>query len=210
MDNAGEGTQAPASARGDPALVLDAVVVGYEHAVVGPVSVQVHPGERVGVFGPNGAGKSTLLKAVLGHARVHSGRFRLDAKPVSYHPQAPTRLAQMPWTGRELLTLFDATLEGLPDALLPMLDRRVDLLSGGQYQLLGIWSVLAGPANLILLDEPTSYLDREISDAVAMALSGLSAGKAAMVVSHDEEFLAQTCTRTIEVTGLATEHAVRG
>jgi len=192
---------ASSRAPGDAALVLaaSALVVGHERPVSAPIDFRLHRGERLGVSGPNGAGKSTLLGAILGRARIHAGTLEVRAGPLASHPQAEIRLPQMPWTGRELLALLDASLAGAPPALAAVLDVRVDRLSGGQRQLLWVWAVLAGPGALLLLDEPSSALDGNAGDALARAVLALGTDKSALVVSHDRAFLERCCTRVLDL-----------
>lgn len=66
-------------------------------------------------------------------------------------------------------------------------------------ELLWVWAVLAGPGRLLLLDEPSSALDREAADALARAVLGLGEEKSAVVVSHDRGFLERCCTRVLDL-----------
>ena len=134
------------------ALEAQALMVGYDHVVAGPFEFTLKLGHRLGIFGPNGVGKSTLLRAVLGNATVHSGSLTVHARPIASQPQTLLQLRHMPWTSREQLQFLDARTEGAPSSLANIMDTRVDQLSGGQRQLLSVWSVLSGPARLVLLD----------------------------------------------------------
>ena len=182
-----------------PALDARALVVGYDRAVTGPFDFSVRYGQRVGLFGPNGVGKSTLLRAITGSATVHSGSLIVHARPVASQPQSLVQLGYMPWTCREQLKLLDARSQDAPSSLAEVIDTRVDRLSGGQRQLLSVWSVLSGPARLVLLDEPTIYLDPHATDTLREILQMLPANKAVVAVSHDRAFLEQTCNLLIEV-----------
>lgn len=183
-----------------PLLTAEAAVLGYERPVLGPLSFELHAGEILGLWGPNGAGKSTLLKAVAGSARVHRGRLALyPGLRIASQSQRPVRLAEMPLTGREFLAFAGGTQAATPERLRPWLDRRVDRLSGGQFQLLTIWACLAAGADLVLLDEPSNNLDSE-GVALLADLLGRSEGRGAvLLVSHEVPFLERVATRQLEV-----------
>lgn len=183
------------------AIVLEAaaVVAGYRAPVVGPLSFALAEGEVVGLWGPNGCGKSTLLRAVVGAARVFSGALvRPAGARVAFLDQHPVRLPEMPIRGRELLALVAAGQAPPPERLEPWLGRRVDRLSGGQFQLLSVWACLAGEANLVLLDEPTNNLDPNGEALLAEVLRGRPAGRAVLLVSHERGFLEQVSDRILE------------
>lgn len=187
-------------------LTAEEVVVGYDRPVLGPVSFRVGPREVVGIWGPNGAGKSTLLRAVAGTARVLGGR--LEREPglrLAYQAQQPPRPPEVPLTAGELLAYRGAAEAEPPGRLAEWLDRRVDKLSGGQFQLLTVWANLAGGAELVLLDEPSNNLDPDSMDLLAGLLGGLSgelgAGRppGVLLVSHERAFLEQLSHRVVEV-----------
>lgn len=103
----------------------------------------------------------------------------------------------MPLSGRELLALTDAAVDGLPPWLVGRLDDRIDRLSGGQRHYLTLWAVLQAPADLVLLDEPTNNLDAAGVDHLASALRGAGSGTGIVVVSHDHEFVEAVCDQVI-------------
>jgi ABC-type Mn2+/Zn2+ transport system ATPase subunit len=143
-----------------PLLDLDSVVAGYTAPVVGPVSLTVQRGEIVGLTGPNGSGKTTLVNAVIGTARVLKGRLqKTQGLRVNVQRQHPVRLTEMPFTGTDLLRLVRAGNRLVPDSIGPFVERRIDRLSGGQFQLLQVWACLSAAADLVILDEPTTNMD---------------------------------------------------
>jgi ABC-type Mn2+/Zn2+ transport system ATPase subunit len=118
-----------------PLLELDGIVAGYSAPVVGPVSLTVQRGEIVGLTGPNGSGKTTLVNAVLGNARVMAGQLRKAADlRVNVQRQHPVRLPEMPFTGTDMLRLVGAGTRPVPDSIQRFVERRIDRLSGGQFQ----------------------------------------------------------------------------
>ena len=96
-----------------------------------------------------------------------------------------------------MLRYLEADALAPPPRLAAKLDTRIDRLSGGEYQLLALWSCLAGDADLVLLDEPTNNLDPAHT---ALAAEEIAAGRdrrGTLIVSHDRGFLDQVCTRQV-------------
>jgi ATPase subunit of ABC transporter with duplicated ATPase domains len=182
-------------------LTVEALVAGYNAPVVGPVDLNVSAGEVVGFVGPNGSGKTTVLNAIVGVARVFSGRIlRQEGIRVAVQQQRPVRLSEMPLTGREYLTLTSAHRRPTPDALVPLLPVRLDRLSGGQYQLLHVWACLGSPAELILLDEPTNNMDTEAITALKeLLLESRERGVGVVVVSHVRDLIDAVSTRVVSI-----------
>ncbi len=183
-----------------PLLTVNDLEAGYDEPVVGPVSFSVNPGEVFGLVGPNGSGKSTLLKAIADHVRVFGGNIELRPKlRVAWMDQQPVRLPEMPFSGREYLRYAEADSEPPPSRLETWLDNRVDSLSGGQFQLLGCWTVLGSGAELLMLDEPTNNLDVESEQALVEILSRERRQRGVLLVSHDRAFMDQVCDRMLDV-----------
>ena len=178
-------------------LSCHGLVAGYEAPLVGPVDLAVARGEAVGLAGPNGAGKSTLLAGIAGTATVFAGEIRrAPGMRLVVQTQHLPPLKGLPLSGRDLLRLTGASPAGLPPWLVDRVDQRLDRLSGGQRQYLALWAVLAAPADVVILDEPTNNLDPQGADHLAEALcQQVSGGLGAIVVSHDGEFLARVCQR---------------
>ena len=181
-------------------ITLDQIEAGYAGPVAGPASFSVARGEIVGLGGPNGSGKSTLLRAITGAARIFSGHIERTAElRVSHHWQRPERPPELPLLGRELLALLAADRTTTPALIRPLLDRPLRTLSGGQFQLLQTWACLAAPVDLVLLDEPTNNLDGPAIAALSDLLRGLGPERAALIVSHEQEFLRGHCDRIVDL-----------
>jgi ABC-2 type transport system ATP-binding protein len=183
-----------------PLLVVSDLVAGYTEAVVGPVSFSLAPGDIVGLAGPNGSGKTTLFNAIIGSARIFAGR--VDRQPgarLSIQRQRPVRLREMPLTGRELLRLTGAFDRPLPPVLEPLMDVRIDRVSGGQFQLLQVWACLGAASELVLLDEPTNNMDPGAIAALTHLLIAATDGRGVLVISHDRSLLKDVCTQIVNV-----------
>jgi ABC-2 type transport system ATP-binding protein len=161
-----------------PALAVRGLEKRYGPQVaLAGVDLEVARGELVGLLGPNGAGKSTLVKTACGLVRATSGTVTVAGAPAGSPPARAAvgylaELFRFPgWASAdELLVLHQKLagsdggaaeraelleLVGLSDAR----ERRVETMSKGMQQRLGIAQALVGRPRLLLLDEPTSALD---------------------------------------------------
>jgi ATPase subunit of ABC transporter with duplicated ATPase domains len=184
----------------DPLIALTNVTAGYAAPVVGPVSLTVGPGEIVGLCGPNGSGKSTVLAAITRSARIFSGEIeRRPGLRVALQRQHHPRVAELPLVGRDMLKLAGAKTRPVPPILEPLQCGRLGVLSGGQVQLFFVWAAVGGPAELVILDEPTNNMDPGVVSALVSILGGLDSDRGALVVSHDHAFLEHVSTRMVEL-----------
>jgi ABC-2 type transport system ATP-binding protein len=144
---------------------------------LGGVDLDVGEGELVGLLGPNGAGKSTLVKIACGLIRASSGDARIWGAPAGSRParRALGYLAELfrfpGWMTADELLVLHQRLGGSTGgerertellelvALRDARARRVETMSKGMQQRLGIAQALVGTPRLLLLDEPTSALD---------------------------------------------------
>ena len=175
---------------------------GKVHALRG-VDLEVGEGELVGLLGPNGAGKSTLVKIAVGLVRPSGGRAEVaGARAGSHAARAKlgylAELFRFPgwYSADEVLALHQhlagseggaAERQRLLElvALADAADRRVDGMSKGMQQRLGIAQALVGSPRLLLLDEPTSALDPVGRRTVRLLLEGLREdGVSVLLNSH--------------------------
>jgi ATP-binding cassette subfamily F protein uup len=179
-----------------------------ERPIVSDFSIRVHRGDRIGLVGPNGAGKTTLLKLLTGQMEPDSGSVRIGTN---------LEIASLDQR-REDLDL-DMTLEAfltdergstlivngeqrhvtgyMKDFLFQPEQARTPIreLSGGERARLLLARLLARPANLIVLDEPTNDLDIETLDLLQELIAGFAG--TVLLVSHDRDFLDRTVTSVI-------------
>ncbi len=178
-----------------PILRAQSAHLGFDRPVLGPLSLELPVGARWALTGPNGIGKSLLLKAVTGQARVHGGQLqRAPTARVSLLAQDHPRRQPWPLSGYDWFRAMGATAPDSP-RVQALLERRLDRLSGGQWQLLRLAAALLSRSRqpsherLILLDEPANHLDAEVrSDAIDL-IAALPAGTTLVMTSHDDDFL---------------------
>ena len=188
---------------------------GRVHALRG-VDLEVGEGELVGLLGPNGAGKSTLVKIACGLVRGSAGRAEICGAPAG-SPRARAALGYLAelfrfpgwYSADELLALHQRLtasaggreerrelleLVGLADAR----DRRVEEMSKGMQQRLGIAQALVGSPRVLLLDEPTSALDPAGRRAVRRLLEELRRrGIGVLLNSHLLSEVELVCDRVV-------------
>ena len=170
-------------------------VVRQGDFVLGPVSVQVDAGERIGITGPNGAGKSTLLRLLLGRQEPDEGRASLGANvAIGEIDQAR---AEFTGPGR-LIDRFEARVPTWPTADVRTLlakfglradhvERTVDQLSPGERTRAGLALLQACGTNVLVLDEPTNHLDLAAIEQLEQALETYDG--ALLLVTHDRRML---------------------
>ncbi|WP_346620525.1 ABC transporter ATP-binding protein [Blastococcus montanus] len=218
-----ETTTPPAPVR----LAAERVRLAYDdHVVVDDLDLQLTEGSFTAIVGPNGCGKSTLLRALGRLLRPSSGQVLLDGRAIA---RTPTRevakvLGLLPQTpvAPEGLTVGDLVARGrhphqtwlrqwsrddetvVAEALswtdmTALADHPVDTLSGGQRQRAWISMALAQGTDLLLLDEPTTYLDLSHQIDVLDLVGRLHAerGRTVVLVLHDLNLAARYAQRLV-------------
>ncbi len=175
------------------AALEDAVAVRGEFSL-GPVTLDVIPGERLAVSGRNGSGKTTLLEMLLGEIALSEGR-RVVGPSTRIGVLAQRRTG---YAGEDtLLSTFRSRTglaEGPARTLLAKFGLGVDhvgracsTLSPGERTRVHLAELQFGRVNLLVLDEPTNHLDIEAVEQLEAALDGYDG--TLVVVSHDRRFL---------------------
>ncbi len=206
-----------ASQRGGTPLVEMrdmSVSFGGVHAVK-DVSIDLYPGEILGLVGGNGAGKSTLVKTLSGAQKADSGEIYIDGEPVSinsprdaknlgietiYQTLALAENQDAPsnmFLGRELMTrwgtLDDSSMEDAARKVMGRLNPKfqnfkvpVESLSGGQRQSVAIAKAVYFNARILIMDEPTAALGPAETDQVRQLMRQLKEeGIGIIMISHD-------------------------
>lgn len=195
-----------------------------ETRVLKGVGCKVRQGEMYGIIGPNGSGKSTLLKIISGVEQADTGTVEVDGRSIRSYPRRKLarfmavleqdaippvgftvreivemgRYPHQDWLGREPKDpeeLLQGIMERL--GLGALAERTVDLLSGGERQRAALGKAMAQEPRLLLLDEPTTYLDigyqLQMMDYVRKW--NRECGLTVVAVLHDLNLAAQYCDR---------------
>jgi iron complex transport system ATP-binding protein len=197
------------------ALAFENVTLSYARnaaPVVRDVTVRAAPGRITAIVGPNGSGKSSLVRGVLGLMPESSGKIlagdldtlravpRDISKQVAVMPQRES--LTFPMVVRDYIALGRAPFQGIWDALsvrdldiisaamaradvVAFADRRTDELSGGEWQRVRLARALAQNTPILLLDEPTTFLDiaHEMATFETLAREA-QLGRTVVLVSH--------------------------
>lgn len=186
-------------------LNLHNLSAGYEgRAIVSGVNLSVSANDYIGVIGPNGGGKTTLIKTILGILKPIGGSIEYADRSmkIGYLPQANTIDREFP------ITVLDTVLSGLSSskglckrytkadriaataqlekAAVAMLSNEyIGNLSGGQLQRVLLCRAMISQPRLLILDEPTTYVDNKFEKELYTLLHELNRNIAIIMVSHD-------------------------
>ena len=174
-------------------------------------SLDIKPGEKIGLVGASGSGKTTLTKLLLRFADIDSGKITIDGQDISEVTQASLR-AKIAYVPQEPLLFHrsvreniaygrpDATdteieeaakkagaydfIVGLKDGFDTMVGERGIKLSGGQRQRVAIARAILKDAPILVLDEATSALDSESEALIQKSLETLMENRTSIVIAH--------------------------
>lgn len=199
-----------------------------EQQVLENISFEIKQGEFFGIIGPNGSGKSTLLRLISGIDPVKNGSVDLGGRlvssysrkelarwlavlqqdalpPVGFTVREVVEMGRYPfqnWLGEE-----SADAEGLIDRIVrklhlePLIDRTIERLSGGERQRVALAKVMAQQPQLLMLDEPTTFLDIGYQVQMMDYIKEWQRESDLTVVAvlHDLNLAAQYCTRLMVI-----------
>ena len=197
----------PAPKGGRRALSAAGLRLSYgDHEVIRDLDLELDRGDRLALVGENGVGKSTLMRALAGTAPVADGQVTLGTGVTTGY-YAQDRAEQLTGSG-SVLEYMEAVaptdmvprVRNLLGAFLFSGDevfKPLSVLSGGERSRVALVRLLLEPANLLLLDEPTSHLDLSAISVLTHALRSYAG--TLLFASHDEYFIGQLATKVLEV-----------
>ena len=187
-------------------LELKSLYAGYDNKVVlKNVDLIVNKNDFLGVIGPNGGGKTTLLKVILGLIKPMEGSVKFsnsDDKLIGYLPQINTIDHKFP------IPVSEVVLSGLMSqkklfgrykdedkekakalmaqmGVLHLRDKNIGELSGGQLQRVFLCRAIISDPQILILDEPNTYVDNNFEAELYTILNQLNDHMAIIIVSHD-------------------------
>lgn len=181
----------------------------HEKKVLKDVNLSIYDQEFLGVIGPNGGGKTTLLKVILGLIKPDEGKIEVFGKKPEkgrkyigyvpqhnlFDPQFPARVMDVVLMGlsgkkgffqgydeKDESAAFEAMEKvGIPD----LSEKQISNLSGGQRQRVFIARALVSEPSLLLMDEPTTSVDKEMETGLYDLLDELKKEIGVVMVTHD-------------------------
>ena len=168
------------------------------------VSFEVHKGDKLAIIGQNGIGKSTLLKILMDELKADGGSFHFaENVTYGYLPQNPDDYVDpdktiLDWMRDEHRGTSDQVIRRLLGAVFfsgDDVEKKIDVLSGGEKIRLMLAHIMVQEPNLLVLDEPTNHLDIESIESLKRALKVYEGSL--IVVSHNENFLRAVTNKTL-------------
>jgi len=187
-------------------LELKSVKAAYDdNVVLQDVDLLVKERDFLGIIGPNGGGKTTLLKVILGTLKPVSGQINSNGSEncsIGYLPQVNRIDKKFPISVREVVLSGLMSQKGIfgryssenkkrANALMEQMgilhlkNKNIGELSGGQLQRVFLCRAIISDPQLLILDEPETYVDSSFEGELYDILDGLNEKMAIVVVSHD-------------------------
>ena len=194
----------------NPIIKIEHLAAGYEgKEVLHDVNLTIYQDDYLGIIGPNGGGKTTLMRLILGLMNPTEGNINYykDGKPVKkitmgYLPQYNDLDKQFP------ISVYEVVLSGLNKTkslfarfgkahqqlvadtlermqLSDLKDRHIGALSGGQLQRVLLARAIVSKPDVVILDEPNTYIDRRFQKQMYEMLEQINKECAIIIVSHD-------------------------
>lgn len=180
-----------------------------QRTILHNVDLTIRRGDFVAVTGPNGGGKTTLMRLILGIIKPTKGcvERRQRKLRVSYLPQKSAIDSRFPITVREVIAsgLVAPDNDGLVDRMLAEMElvehanKPIGVLSGGQQQRALLGRALISRPEMLVLDEPLSYVDKHFEERIYELISRLAASTTIILVSHEISTVAAMANRHIIV-----------
>lgn len=183
---------------------------GYNNTrIIENINLEINQGDFFSIIGPNGGGKSTLLKAILGLIPIYKGSIKIfnktprqGRKYIGYVPQYAEFDNQFPISVWDVVLMGRRNVRGIHPfytvedkkhakhaletvEMKPYAHRHISELSGGQRQRVFIARALASQPKILLLDEPTASVDKDIKESIYHFLKDLNKKMTIVFVTHD-------------------------
>ncbi|MDY3247369.1 MAG: metal ABC transporter ATP-binding protein [Prevotella sp.] len=193
-----------------PIIRLNNICARYDDKrVLDGVSLCVYPHDYLAIIGPNGGGKTTLMRIILGLKKTESGQLdfyrdgrRVEQLSIGYLPQYSTIDKDFPISVREVVLSglngsgqwfrrFSAEQHGQVRRTLQRMEleslseRPIGVLSGGQLQRVLLARAIVSQPEVLILDEPNTYIDKRFQEQMYQTLSDINRDCAIIIVSHD-------------------------
>jgi ATP-binding cassette subfamily F protein 3 len=203
--------EAPVSGR--DVLTLEAVTIGYQHALLSDIHLTLRYGERIVLVGPNGAGKTTLARTIAGQLSPLAGRVRLGAgvrlgyfaqEQEKLRPELNALTTLQAFSGQsetDLRNFLHYFLFKGDEVFTPVAE-----LSFGERARLALAALIAQGCNFLLFDEPLNHLDLPARERFEQALTAFEG--TALVITHDRYFIQRFATGVWRVEARTVKHAV--
>ena len=188
-----------------PIIQIEHVSAEYNgKQVLKDINLTVYQDDYLGIIGPNGGGKTTLMRLILGLKKPNEGsiHFCSEGKEISmgYLPQYNDLDKQFP------ISVYEVVLSGLSKSLFArytklhhqqvaetlermqisdLKDRHIGALSGGQLQRVLLARAIVSKPDVVILDEPNTYIDRRFQKQMYEMLEQINKECAIIIVSHD-------------------------
>lgn len=187
-------------------LEIKDLSAGYDNQVVlENVSLDIFSNDFIGVIGPNGGGKTTLIKTILGLVKPISGEMNLliSKKNIGYLPQVnqidkrfPISVIDVVRSGKADTALFSSFHKNSQEkekaesliqemGITAIRNKSIGELSGGQMQRVFLCRALMNEPQLLILDEPSTYVDNNFEGELYLKLKELNNRMAILLISHD-------------------------
>lgn len=187
-------------------LEIQNISISYNStSVITNFSLILKQGDKLVIEGPNGCGKTTLLKAILGSVKPDNGKITLPVQTRTAYCKQGFAETKTPISAYEVVAMGLYQTTNTPQnqaktsnkakvqhamqqaGISHLANRNFSELSGGEKQRVNLARCLCQEANLLLLDEPSSFLDASFRDEFASMMRELPDYMSAIVVTHDEQ-----------------------
>lgn len=188
--------------------------------VLSGIDLSVNEGDFIAMTGPNGGGKTTLLRIILkllaptsGSVGYYAGGAEVDRLPIGYLPQKNMIDSRFPITVEEVVASGLLAKGGCShEEMKSLVERTISLvelesharaaigeLSGGQLQRALLGRAIISSPEVLVLDEPLSYLDKHFEEHIYRILSTLASSTTILLVSHEMSVISKMANRHLIV-----------